>query len=112
MQGAVRWIARGVIEVNPVLSLLNLFCLCCLGLKKNNELLHEAQRCLIEDGFALMFERKQLPTGELWSLFRWFKEMLGEKTDCKKEVLDSLFSSARLSVHMNEVSKLIKKFTE
>lgn len=112
LQGAVRLIARGVIEVNPVLSLLNLFCLCCLGLKKNNELLHEAQRCLIEDGFALMFERKQLPTGELWSLFRWFKEMLGEKTDCKKEVLDSLFSSARLSVHMNEVSKLIKKFTE
>ena len=111
LQGAVRLIARGVIEVNPVLSLLNVFCLCFLGLKKN-ELLREAQRYLLEDGFVLMFERKRLLNNEFWSLLRWFKGVLEEKTDCPKNVLDSLFTSVRLSIHTTEVSRLIQKFTE
>ena len=111
LQGAVRLIARGLIEVDPALSLLNVFCLTFLGLK-NRELVCEAQRYLVDEGLALMLERNQMTTTELWPMFRWFRRVLVEKSDCKKDVIDELFESARLSIHTAEVEKLIQKLTK
>lgn len=112
LQGAVRLIARGKIEVDPALSLLNVFCLAFLGLKKDGELVREAQRNLIDDGFALMFDRGQEPAENVWSLFRWFRRALLEKSDCTNDELNALFGSARLSIHTTEVRKLIANLTE
>lgn len=108
LQGAVRLISRGLIETNPVLSLLNVFCMGFLGLDKTPEQREELRRNVVEDGLLCLFERKKEAVGDFWTFFAWARERLVEVSDGDKDFLDSLFDLARMEIHLECVEQVVQ----
>lgn len=108
LQGAVRLISRGLIETNPVLSLLNVFCMGFLGLDKTPEQREELRRNVVEDGLLCLFERRKEVVGDFWTFFAWVRERLVEVSDGDKDFLDSLFDLARMEIHLKCVAKVVQ----
>lgn len=109
LHGAVRLISRGKIEIDPILSMLNAYCICFLGLVKSDEQRKELVKSLCENGFLLILERKGLK--EAWELSTWFMTRLGEKTDVDRRLLAELSGVVRLAFHTECVSRFIKRMT-
>lgn len=105
--GAVRLIARGAIETNPVLSILHAFCLCYLGFHGNRELLSDVIRKIGENGFALILKRNLASKTEVWSKFHWLQEEFAKRTDLSPSLLNGIFASARVGIHTAQVKELI-----
>lgn len=111
LQGAVRLIRRAETGApNPVLSLLNVFCLCFLGFKGNDLLLDECVRSLGPDGFGQLLTTGQMGSDELWENYAWFASELKKRApDCPKDVIDDVVESARLEMHLAPVRELLVK---
>ena len=111
LQGAVRLIRRAETGApNPVLSLLNVFCLCFLGFKGNDLLLDECVKSLGPDGFGQLLATGQMGADELWDNFDWFAAELKKRApDCPKDVIDDIVETARLEMHLAPVRELLVK---
>ena len=106
--GAVRHIARGALETNPVLSVLHAFCLCYLGFNGNQGLVVEAIRRLGPEGIGSMIDRKLETASDAWSHFRWLHEQFKSLTDVDDATADKIFAAARTSVHVSKVRALMQ----
>ena len=101
LQGAVRLIRRAVSEMNPVLNLLNVFCILYLG-QENNDMLEEE---LYNDYKAVfkqyMSEGKSSQIGE-------FTKLLVEHNALKdKEYMGKIQLAIQLENHANEINKIV-----
>ena len=104
LQGAVRLIRRAVSEMNPVLNLLNVFCILYLG-QENNDMLEEE---LYNDYKAVfkqyMSEGKSSQIGE-------FTKLLIEHNALKdKEYMGKIQLAIQLEDHANEINKIVNKY--
>lgn len=104
LQGAVRLIRRAVSEMNPVLNLLNVFCILYLG-QENNDMLEEE---LYNDYKAVfkqyMSEGKSSQIGE-------FTKLLVEHNALKdKEYMGKIQLAIQLENHANEINKIVNKY--
>ena len=113
LQGAVRLIRRAETGApNPVLSLLNVFCLCFLGFRGNDLLFDECVRSLGPDGFGQLQETGQMTSDNLWQTFGWFvAEVKKRAPDCPAEIIDDIAGAARIELHLAPVRELLAKLS-
>ena len=106
LQGAVRLIRRAIAEMNPVLNLLNVFCILYLGLEAN-EMLEEE---LYNDYKAVYIQ--YLSDGNS-TLIDEFTQLLVKHAALKdKEYIDKIQLAIQLEEHVNELINISKKYTE
>lgn len=106
LQGAVRLIRRAIAEMNPVLNLLNVFCILYLGLEAN-EMLEEE---LYNDYKAVYIQ--YLSDGNS-ALIDEFTQLLVKHAALKdKECIDKIQLAIQLEGHVNELINISKKYTE
>lgn len=106
LQGAVRLIRRAIAEMNPVLNLLNVFCILYLGLEAN-EMLEEE---LYNDYKAVYIQ--YLSDGN-FALIDEFTQLLVKHAALKdKEYIDKIQLAIQLEGHVNELINISKKYTE
>ena len=113
LQGTVRLIRRAETgAANPVLSLLNVFCLCFLGFRDNDLLFDECVKSLAQDGFGRLLVTGQMTPDELWQSFSWFvAEVKKRAPDCPVEIVDDIAGSARVEMHLAMVRELLAKLS-
>lgn len=106
LQGAVRLIRRAIAEMNPVLNLLNVFCILYLGLEAN-EMLEEE---LYNDYKAVYIQ--YLSDGNS-ALIDEFTQLLVKHAALKdKEYIDKIQLVIQLEGHVNELINISKKYIE
>ena len=106
LQGAVRLIRRAIAEMNPVLNLLNVFCILYLGLEAN-EMLEEE---LYNDYKAVYIQ--YLSDGNS-ALIDEFTQLLVKHAALKdKEYIDKIQLAIQLEGHVNELINISKKYIE
>ena len=106
LQGAVRLIRRAIAEMNPVLNLLNVFCILYLGLEAN-EMLEEE---LYNDYKAVYIQ--YLSDGNS-TLIDEFTQLLVKHAALKdNEYIDKIQLAIQLEEHVNELINISKKYTE
>ena len=106
LQGAVRLIRRAIAEMNPVLNLLNVFCILYLGLEAN-EMLEEE---LYNDYKAVYI---QYLSDSNSTLIDEFTQLLVKHAALKdKEYIDKIQLAIQLEEHVNELINISKKYTE
>ncbi len=113
LQGAVRLIRRAETGApNPVLSLLNVFCLCFLGFRGNELLFDECVKSLGPEGFGQLRATGQMDSDTLWESFDWFVSELKKRApDCPKDVIDDVVGSARIEMNLVPVRELLAKLS-
>jgi len=108
LQGAVRLIRRAVAEMNPVLNLLNIFCILFLG-QQENELLEEE---LFTDYEAvLLYYTNQ---GNLKTLNEFSNLLVSHAAidESRKDYLQKLQTYIYLKNHLNELKQITTKYTK
>lgn len=106
LQGAVRLIRRAIAEMNPVLNLLNVFCILYLGLEAN-EMLEEE---LYNDYKAVYIQ--YLSDGNS-ALIDEFTQLLVKHAALKdKEYIDKIQLAIQLEGHVNKLINISKTYTE
>lgn len=106
LQGAVRLIRRAIAEMNPVLNLLNVFCILYLGLEAN-EMLEEE---LYNDYKAVYI---QYSSDDNSALIDEFTQLLVKHAALKdKEYIDKIQLAIQLEGHVNKLINISKKYTE
>ena len=106
LQGAIRLIRRAIAEMNPVLNLLNIFCILFLGLQEN-ELIEEE---LFNDYKAVM--NLYDSQGQL-KLLDEYTELLIQHAAIQpegKEYMDKIQSAIQLEEHISEVKNLTHNY--
>ncbi len=108
LQGAVRLIRRAIAEMNPVLNLLNIFCILFLG-QQENELLEEE---LCNDYEAVLnYYSKQ---GNL-NILDEYSNLLVSHTaidESRKDYLQKLKAYIYLRNHTNRLNQITTKYTK
>ena len=108
LQGAVRLIRRAVAEINPVLNLLNIFCILFLG-QQENEMLEEE---LYNDYKAVM--KLYSSQGKL-DLLDEYTQLLIDHTVLlpeEKGYIEKIQIAVQLEIHVDELNSIIKKYNE
>lgn len=104
LQGAVRLIRRAVSEMNPVLNLLNVFCILYLG-QENNEMLEEE----LYNDYKTVF-KLYISEGKS-SQIEEFTKLLVEHNALKdKEYMSKIQLAIQLEDHANEINKIVNKY--
>lgn len=104
LHGAVRLIRRSETETNPVLSLLNVFCLLVLKVGNNKNMMHDLEKSYIEGYLA--FKKQTKDFDEFYNGIKIFKQLLNEKSRnvaSRKDLklFEELELNAVLSEHLN-----------
>lgn len=106
LQGAVRLIRRAIAEMNPVLNLLNVFCILYLG-QETNEMLEDE---LYNDYKAVY--RQYLNEGKS-AMIDEFTQLLVNHTALKdKEYINKIQLAIQLEEHVKEISNIKNKYIE
>jgi ATP-dependent DNA helicase RecQ len=108
LQGAVRLIRRAVAEMNPVLNLLNIFCILFLGLQ-DNEMLEEE---LYNDYKAVM--KLYSLQGKL-ELLDKFTQLLIDHTALLPEgrrYIEKIQLAIQLEMHAEKLKRITQKYIE
>lgn len=106
LQGAVRLIRRAIADMNPVLNLLNVFCILYLG-QKTNEMLEDE---LYDDYKAVFIQ--YMDQGR-WDLIEEFTQLLVRHEALKdKEYINKIQLAIQLEEHAKEISNFYNKYTE
>lgn len=106
LQGAVRLIRRAIADMNPVLNLLNVFCILYLG-QETNEMLEDE---LYDDYKAVFIQ--YMDQGR-WDLIEEFTQLLVRHEALKdKEYINKIQLAIQLEEHANEISNFYNKYTE
>lgn len=104
LQGAVRLIRRAVSEMNPVLNLLNVFCILYLG-QEGNDMLEEE----LYNDYKAVF--KQYMSEGKFSQIEEFTKLLVEHNALKdKEYMGKIQLAIQLEDHANEINKIVNKY--
>lgn len=105
-QGAVRLIRRAIADMNPVLNLLNVFCILYLG-QETNEMLEDE---LYDDYKAVFIQ--YMDQGR-WDLIEEFTQLLVRHEALKdKEYINKIQLAIQLEEHAKEISNFYNKYTE
>lgn len=105
LQGAVRLIRRAILGMNPVLNLLNVFCI--LYLKQHtNEMLEEE---LYNDYKEVLNHYSAL--GKLTLLNEYTELLIKHSAIIDKEYINKLQTAIQLEQHMIELKNIINKYT-
>lgn len=106
LQGAVRLIRRAIADMNPVLNLLNVFCILYLG-QETNEMLEDE---LYDDYKAVFIQ--YMDQGR-WDLIEEFTQLLARHEALKdKEYINKIQLAIQLEEHAKEISNFYNKYTE
>lgn len=108
LQGAVRLIRRAIVEMNPVLNLLNIFCILFLG-QHENEMLEQE---LYEDYKEVM--RLYESQGK-FELLNEFTDLLLQHNAIlpkDKEYLEKMQFAIQLEEHVSELYRINQKYQE
>lgn len=106
LQGAVRLIRRAIAEMNPVLNLLNVFCILYLG-QETNEMLEDE---LYDDYKAVFIQYMDQGRPDL---IEEFTELLVRHEALKdKEYINKIQLAIQLEEHAKEISNFYNKYTE
>lgn len=106
LQGAVRLIRRAIAEMNPVLNLLNVFCILYLGLE-TNEMLEEE---LYNDYKAVYI---QYLSDDNSALIDEFTQLLVKHAALKDaEYIDKIQAIIQFEEHVKGLIDISKKYTE
>lgn len=106
LQGAVRLIRRAIAEMNPVLNLLNVFCILYLG-QETNEMLEDE---LYNDYKAVY---KQYMDEGKSALIDEFTQLLIKHAALKdKEYINKILLAIQLEEHAKAISNIKNKYTE
>lgn len=106
LQGAVRLIRRAIAEMNPVLNLLNVFCILYLGQETNKMLEDE----LYDDYKAVFIQ--YMDQGR-WDLIEEFTQLLVRHEALKdEEYINKIQLAIQLEEHAKEISNFYNKYTE
>ena len=106
LQGAVRLIRRAIAEMNPVLNLLNVFCILYLG-QETNEMLEDE---LYDDYKAVFIQ--YMDQGR-WDLIEEFTQLLVRHEALKdEEYINKIQLAIQLEEHAKEISNFYNKYTE
>lgn len=106
LQGAVRLIRRAIADMNPVLNLLNVFCILYLG-QETNEMLEDE---LYDDHKAVFIQ--YMDQGR-WDLIEEFTQLLVRHEALKdKKYINKIQLAIQLEEHAKEISNFYNKYTE
>ena len=106
LQGAVRLIRRAIADMNPVLNLLNVFCILYFG-QETNEMLEDE---LYDDYKAVFIQ--YMDQGR-WDLIEEFTQLLVRHEALKdKEYINKIQLAIQLEEHAKEISNFYNKYTE
>ncbi len=106
LQGAVRLIRRAIADMNPVLNLLNVFCILYLG-QETNEMLEDE---LYDDYKAVFIQ--YMDQGR-WDLIEEFTQLFVRHEALKdKEYINKIQLAIQLEEHAKEISNFYNKYTE
>ena len=108
LQGAVRLIRRAVAEMNPVLNLLNIFCILFLG-QQENEMLEEE---LYDDYKAVM--KLYSSQGKL-ELLNEYTQLLIDHTALLPEgrrYIERIQLAVQLEMHAEKLNRITQKYIE
>lgn len=108
LQGAVRLIRRAAAEMNPVLNLLNIFCILFLG-QQDNELLEEE---LFKDYEAVLKYYANVGKKEILSKFSDLLVSHAAINESNKDYLEKLQTYIHLRNHLNELNQITIKYTK
>ena len=108
LQGAVRLIRRSVAEINPVLNLLNIFCILFLG-QQENEMLEQE---LYDDYKAVM--RLYVSQGKLGLLNEYTDLLLQHNAILSedKAYIEKIQLAIQLEEHVAELNRINQKYKE
>lgn len=108
LQGAVRLIRRAIAEMNPVLNLLNIFCILFLG-QQENELLEEE---LFNDYEAVLSYYSK--RGEINILDEYSNLLVKHAAidETRKDYLQKLKAYIYLKNHLNSFNQITSKYTK
>ena len=106
LQGAVRLIRRAIAEMNPVLNLLNVFCILYLGQEANEMLEDELYNDYKAENEQHMDEGKS-------ALIDEFTQLLIKHAALKdKEYINKIQLAIQLEEHVKAFSNIKNKYTE
>lgn len=106
LQGAVRLIRRAILEINPVLNLLNVFCILYLG-QESNEMLEEELYNDYKAVFKLYSEKGRI------DLLDEFTNLLIQHAALKdKEYIDKIKLAIELEDHVLAINTINDKYTK
>ncbi len=106
LQGAVRLIRRAIAEMNPVLNLLNVFCILYLGLEANEMLEDE-----LYNDYKAVYEQ-YMDEGKS-ALIDEFTQLLIKHAALKdKEYINKIQLAIQLEEHVKAFSNIKNKYTE
>lgn len=112
LQGAVRLIRRGIMSVNPSLSLLNVFCILFLKADETSSSMNDELESSFIDGYLSL--RKSLPYAKFQTFMSKYIGYIKELNITDKEHLerfDLLSLMAEASTHSDWVHAFHNKFT-
>lgn len=105
LQGAVRLIRRAILEINPVLNLLNVFCILYLG-QESNEMLEEELYNDYKSVFKLYSEKNKK------GLIDEFTNLLLQHAALKdEEYIDKIQLAIELEEHVSDINNINDKYT-
>lgn len=106
LQGAVRLIRRAIAEMNPVLNLLNVFCILYLG-QETNEMLEDE----LYNDYKVVYAQ-YLNKGKS-ALIEEFTQLLVKHAALKdKKYINKIQLAIQLEEHAKEISNIKNKYTE
>ncbi len=109
LYGAVRLITRSLTDSNPAMYLLEAFCLCYIGTKKNKNL--EDQFLLrYSEGMLEFSKRMRENQNEFWDLFEKFNDIIEEHL--KKKQLKTIKEETSFLIHASNFHYIKSKYLE
>ena len=106
LQGAVRLIRRAVAEMNPVLNLLNIFCILFLG-QQENEMLEEEICSDYEEVIEYYTSKNNLMLLDEYADLLISHAAIDES---KKDYLQELSTYIQLKRHLNNLKNIVSKY--
>jgi len=106
LQGAVRLIRRAAVEMNPVLNLLNIFCILFLGLQENEML--EEEICNDYEGVIEYYTSK-----DNLKILDEYADLLISHTaidESRRNYLQKLATYIQLKRHLNSLKNIVSKY--
>ena len=106
LQGAVRLIRRASADINPVLNLLNIFCILFLG-QQNNELLEEEITSDFESIIDFYSRTNKL------NLIGEYADLLVQHAaldSTRRDYIKKLMTLSQLKKHLNQVKLITSKY--
>jgi superfamily II DNA helicase RecQ len=108
LYGAVRLISRSLTDANPVLSLLEVFCLAYLGVTNSENLMNQMKQRYFEAMLDLYSRREDYD--DFWTEFVRFNMVLS--TLLSEQLVEELTSEANIIIHSNQVAIIANKYLD